>query len=52
MKTFLKWIKSLFPETHYGAQMERYIVSCNPTNIADVENLAANFERKIQKGIL
>jgi hypothetical protein len=52
MKTFLKWIKSLFPETHYGAQMERYIVGCNPTNIADVENLAANFERRVQKGML
>ena len=52
MKTFLKWIKSLFPETSYGAQMERYINGCNPTNIADVENLAANFERRVQKGIL
>jgi len=52
MKTFLKWIKSLFPETNYGAQMERYIISCNPTNIADVENLAANFERKIQRGMV
>ena len=52
MKTFLKWIKSLFAETHYGAQMEHYIVSCNPTNSADVETLAANFERRIQKGIL
>jgi hypothetical protein len=52
MKTLMKWIKSLFPETNYGAQMERYIVSCNPTNIADVENLAASFERRVQKGML
>jgi hypothetical protein len=52
MKTLMKWIKSLLPETSYGSQMERYIVGCNPTNIADVENLAANFERRVQKGIL
>lgn len=52
MKTLMKWIKSLLPETNYGAQMERYIVGCNPTNIADVESLAANFERRVQKGML
>jgi hypothetical protein len=52
MKTFLKWITSLFDTPSYGQRMEKYITSKNPTNIADVEYWASSFERGVQKGLI
>ena len=52
MKTFLKWITSLFNAPTYGQQLESYINSKNPTNIADVEYWASSFERGVQKGLI
>jgi hypothetical protein len=52
MKTFLKWITSLFDAPSYGQRMEKYITSKNPTNIADVEYWASTFERGVQKGLI
>jgi hypothetical protein len=52
MKTFTKWITSLFDTPSYGQRMEKYITSKNPTNIADVEYWASSFERGVQKGLI
>jgi len=52
MKTFLKWITSLFEAPSYGQRMEKYIASKNPTNIADVEYWASTFDRGVQKGLI
>jgi len=52
MKTFLQWAKSLFDTPTYGQRLESYIISKNPTNIADVEYWANTFERAVQKGLV
>jgi hypothetical protein len=52
MKTFLKWITSLFQAPSYGQRLESYINSKNPTNTADVEHWANTFNRGIHKGLI
>jgi hypothetical protein len=52
MKTFLKWITSLFDTPSYGQRMEAYISSKNPTDIANVEYWASKFDRGVQKGLI
>lgn len=42
---FYKWIETLF-ETNYKSIIEDYIESHNPQNIADIECLTREFERK------
>ena len=44
MKTFLKWITSLFDTPSYGQRMEKYINSKNPTNAADVDYWQRQYE--------
>lgn len=36
----------------YGSKLEQYIVSHNPRDIADVERLANEFDRKSKEGYL
>jgi len=52
MKTFTKWIKSLFQTPSYGQRLEAYIISKNPTNTADVEHWTNTFNRGVQKGLI
>jgi hypothetical protein len=36
----------------YGSQLEEYIVSQNPRDIADVERLTVEYDRKTKEGYL
>ena len=36
----------------YGSKLEEYIVSKNPQDIADVERLATEYDRKTKQGYL
>ena len=39
-------------EETYGSKLEEYIVSQNPKDIADVERLTVEFDRKSKEGFL
>lgn len=39
-------------EETYGSKLEEYIVSQNPKDIADVERLTVEFDRKSKEGYL
>lgn len=39
-------------EQTYGSKLEEYIVNHNPRDIADVERLAAEYDRKSKEGYL
>lgn len=39
-------------EETYGSRLEQYIVSQNPRDIADVERLAAEYDRKTKESYL
>jgi hypothetical protein len=41
-----------FSAESYGTQLEKYIVSCNPQDIGDVERLALEYNRKLKEGFL
>lgn len=36
----------------YGSKLEQYIVNHNPRDIADVERLASEYDRKTKEGYL
>jgi len=39
-------------QTTYGSDLEKYIVSQNPRDIADVERLTNEYDRKTKQGYL
>lgn len=39
-------------QTTYGSELEKYIASHNPRDIADVERLTSEYDRKSKEGYL
>jgi hypothetical protein len=44
---FVKSLANSFVKNRYGSELEAYITSKNPKNLADVEQYTLEFERKI-----
>jgi hypothetical protein len=50
--TLLERLGEMFPKQDYHSRMERYLVSKNPKNIADVESLQKQFEQQDHRGLI
>ena len=51
----VNWMRSLVSDilhNKYGSDLEKYIVSKDPKTLADVEQYALEYERKLSKQIL
>lgn len=46
IQKILDKIKSMFPTTTYGGELDSYIQSRNPQNLCDIERLIEEFERR------
>lgn len=50
LASMLGALRSLFKTNTYGSELEQYIVSHNPQNTCDVENLTREYEATMLSG--